>query len=140
VALFIIQDRLGDWEADTIIRQKAIAILTERKTIMTLMKKVNNRKSETVKQAIIYLLRPFVDQTLTITCDNGKEFSEHIAIVQALNVNVYFAHPQAVCERGTNKNANGSLKQYFPKGTDFTDLTDRDIERVMLRLNHRPGK
>ena len=137
------RDRLGDWEADTIIskgKQKAIVTLTERKTRMTLLKKVNDRKAETVKQAIIDLLRPFVDQTLTITCDNGKEFTEHIAIAQALNANVYFAHPQAAWERGSNENANGLIRQYFPKGTDFAYLTDRDIERVMLRLNHRPRK
>ena len=137
------RDRLGDWEADTIIskgKQKAIVTLTERKTRMTLMKKVNDRKAETVKQAIIDLLSPFVDQTLTITCDNGKEFAEHIAIARALDANVYFAHPQAAWERGTNENANGLIRQYFPKGTDFADLTNRDIERVMLRLNHRPRK
>ncbi|HEY60417.1 MAG TPA: IS30 family transposase [Anaerolineae bacterium] len=57
-----------------------------------------------------------------------------------MNANVYFAHPQAAWERGTNENANGLIRQYFPKGTDFANLTDRDIERVMLRLNHRPRK
>jgi IS30 family transposase len=137
------RDRLGDWEADTIIskgKQKAIVTLTERKTRMTLMKKVNDRKAETVKQTIIDLLQPFMDQTITITCDNGKEFTEHIAIAQALNADVYFAHPQAAWERGTNENANGLIRQYFPKGTDFADLTARDIEQVMLRLNHRPRK
>jgi len=57
-----------------------------------------------------------------------------------LNAKVYFAHPQAAWERGTNENANGLIRQYFHKGTDFADLTDRDIERIMLRLNHRPRK
>jgi IS30 family transposase len=137
------RDRLGDWEADTIIskgKQKAIVTLTERRTRMTLLKKVDDRKAETVKQAIVDLLRPFVDQTLTITCDNGKEFAKHAALAEELKANVYFAHPQAAWERGTNENANGLIRQYFPKGTDFADLTDRDIERVMLRLNHRPRK
>lgn len=137
------RERLGDWEADTIIskgKQKAIVTLTERKSRMTLLKKVEDRTAETVKQAIIDLLRPFVDQTLTITCDNGKEFSEHIAITQALNANVYFAHPQAAWERGSNENANGLIRQYFPKGTDFSTLAEKDIELVMLRLNHRPRK
>ncbi|MDP2964554.1 MAG: IS30 family transposase [Pelolinea sp.] len=137
------RERLGDWEADTIIskgKQKAIVTLTERKSRMTLLKKVEDRTAETVKQAIIDLLRPFVDQTLTITCDNGKEFSEHIAIAQALNANVYFAHPQAAWERGSNENANGLIRQYFPKGTDFSTLAEKDIELVILRLNHRPRK
>jgi len=137
------RDRLGDWEADTIIskgKQKAMVTLTERKTRMTLLKKVDDRTAGTVKQAMIDLLRPFADQTLTITCDNGKEFTEHTAIAEALNAKVYFAHPQAAWERGSNENANGLVRQYFPKGTNFSDLTEQDIERVMLRLNHRPRK
>jgi len=137
------RDRLGDWEADTIIsqgKQKAIVTLTERKTRMTLLKKVNDRTAGTVKQAMIDLLRPFADQTLTITCDNGKEFTEHRTIATALNTKVYFAHPQAAWERGSNENANGLVRQYFPKGTNFSELTEQDIERVMLRLNHRPRK
>lgn len=93
-----------------------------------------------MKQATIDLLLPFVDQTLTITCDNGKEFAKHIAIAQALDANVYFAHPQAAWELGTNENANCLIRQYFPKGTDFAGLTDSDIDRVLLRLNHRPQK
>lgn len=135
--------RLGDWEADTIIskgKQKAIVTLTERRTRMTLLKKVEDRTAETVKQAMIDLLHPFADQTLTITCDNGKEFSEHQAIAACLNAKVYFAHPQAAWERGSNENANGLIRQYFPKGTDFSILTDKDVEMVMLRLNHRPRK
>jgi len=137
------RDRLGDWEADTIIskgKQKAIVTLTERKTRMTLLKKVEDRTAETIKQAMIDLLCPFADQTLTITCDNGKEFSEHTAIAEALDAKVYFAHPQAAWERGSNENANGLVRQYFPKGTNFSNLTEQDIERVMLRLNHRPRK
>jgi len=77
---------------------------------------------------------------LTITCDNNKEFTEYIAIAQALNTNVYFAHPYASWEHGTNENADGLIRQYFPKGTDFANLFDRDIERVMSRLNHRIKK
>jgi len=86
------------------------------------------------------LLRPFVDWALMITCDNSKEFTERIAIARALNANVYFAHTQAAWERGTNENANRLIIQHFLKGTDFADLADKDIERVMLRLNHHPRK
>jgi len=82
---------------------------------MTMLKKVDDRKAETVKQAIVDLLRPFVDQTLTITCDNGKEFAKHAALAEELKANVYFAHPQAAWERGANENANGLIRQYFPK-------------------------
>lgn len=137
------RSRIGDWEADTIIsqgKQKAIVTLTERKSRLTLMRKVNNRTAETVKQAMIDLLRPFTSQALTITCDNGKEFTDHPAIAKALNADVYFAHPQAAWERGSNENANGLIRQYFPKGTNFADLSDEDIRKAEMRLNHRPRK
>ena len=137
------RQRIGDWEADTIIsqgKQQAIVTLTERKSRLTLLKKVNDRTAETVKQAMIELLKPFTAQTITITCDNGKEFTQHRAIAKALQADVYFAHPQAAWERGSNENANGLIRQYFPKGTNFSNLTDEDVSRVEMRLNHRPRK
>lgn len=137
------RQRIGDWEADTIIsqgKQQAIVTLTERKSRLTLLKKVNDRTAKTVTQAMIDLLKPFTAQTLTITCDNGKEFTEHRAVAKALQADVYFAHPQAAWERGSNENANGLIRQYFPKGTNFSNLTDEEITRVEMRLNHRPRK
>lgn len=137
------RQRLGDWEADTIIsqgKQQAIVTLTERKSRLTLLKKVNDRTAKTVSQAMIDLLQPFTAQTLTITCDNGKEFTKHREIAKALQADVYFAHPQSAWERGSNENANGLIRQYFPKGTNFTDLADAKITRVEMRLNHRPRK
>lgn len=137
------RQRLGDWEADTIIsqgKQQAIVTLTERKSRLTLLKKVNDRTAKTVAQAMIDLLQPFAAQTLTITCDNGKEFTEHREIAKALQADVYFAHPQSAWERGSNENANGLIRQYFPKGTNFSSLTDEEITRVEMRLNHRPRK
>ena len=74
----------------------------------------------------------------TITFDNGLEFAEHEQIAQGLGADVYFAHPYASWERGINENTNGLIRQYFPKGTDFNDVTDEQIECVMARLNNRP--
>jgi len=135
--------RIGDWEADIIVskgRKKAIVTLTERKSRVTLMKKIEDRKSTSVADAIIELLLPFKDYTHTITCDNGKEFAKHQSIAQALHASIYFAHPYAAWERGANENANELIRQYFPKKTDFADLTDSDLIKVMLRLNHRLRK
>ena len=94
------RERVGDWEADTIIskgKQTAIVTLTERKSRLTLMKKVKDCTAKTVRKAIIDLLHPFRHQTHTITCDNGKEFTEHEALAKALQTKVYFTHPQAAC-------------------------------------------
>ncbi len=75
-----------------------------------------------------------------ITFDNGLEFSEHIQIAKELDADIYLAHPYASWERGTNENANGLIRQYFPKGIDFNKVTGEQIEQVMDRLNNRPRK
>ena len=59
---------------------------------------------------------------------------------KALQADVYFAYPQAAWERGSNENANGLIRQYFPKGTNFSNLKEEDISIVDMRLNHRPRK
>jgi IS30 family transposase len=53
---------------------------------------------------------------------------------------VYFAHPYASWERGTNENTNGSLRQYCLKGSDFSKITGSQVKYVQKRLNTRPRK
>jgi len=133
--------RMGDWEADTIFgrkKQQAIVTVTERKTRFTLMRKVTQKTSREVGNALIELLRPY--QVHTITCDNGKEFVEHHRVAHELNAHVYFAHPNSAWERGTNENTNGLIRQYFPKASDFSKITEQDTDFVINRLNHRPRK
>ncbi len=71
----------------------------------------------------------------TITFDNGLEFAHHKKIGEGLEADIYFAHPYASWERGINENTNGLIRQYFPKGTDFKLVTDKQIKWVMDRLN-----
>ena len=135
------RNRLGDWEADTIIgkgRKGAIVTLVDRKSRYLRMGLVSHRTKETVKEMIISLLDDF--PVHTITCDNGKEFTSHEAVAQALGAKVYFAHPYASWERGTNENTNGLIRQYIPKDTKFSELTHEDIAFVENRLNTRPRK
>lgn len=135
--------RLGDWEADTIIgqnHQQAILSLTERKSKLCLLKKVERNTAEAVEHAIEELLRPLAAKVKTITSDNGREFANHQSIEKKLKATFYFAHPFAAWERGTNENTNGLVRQYFPKGSDFSKITDRDIQWVTARLNNRPRK
>tara|TARA_B100001996_G_C18658917_1_gene592299 strand:- start:1029 stop:1328 length:300 start_codon:yes stop_codon:yes gene_type:complete len=77
---------------------------------------------------------------LTITADNGVEFAQHEAIALALDAKVYFAHPYHSWERGLNENTNGLIRQYIPKGSDFSELTDADILSIQEKLNNRPRK
>lgn len=135
--------RLGDWEADTIVgkgHQQAIVSLTERKSKLTLLAKVEQATAEAVEAAIARLLGPLAQRVHTITSDNGREFAHHQQIASKLQADFYFAHPYASWERGLNENTNGLVRQYFPKGSDFTSITEESIEQVMQRLNHRPRK
>ena len=137
------KSRIGDWEIDTMIgknHQGALITIVERVSKFTLIKKVDSKQADVVTQATIALLEPYVDKTLTITADNGKEFAKHETIAQALNTNVYFAHPYRSWERGLNENTNGLIRQYFTKGSSFENITNFEIEKVMNRLNHRPRK
>ena len=135
------RERIGDWEADTIIgrgHQGAVVTLVERKSRLLRMGLVKNRTKDSVKETMIRLLCGF--PVHTITCDNGKEFAAHEEIAEALNAAIYFAHPYASWERGTNENTNGLIRQYIPKGTNFKELDMEDIRFIENRLNLRPRK
>jgi len=135
--------RIGDWEADTIIgkgHSGAIVSLTERKSRLTLIAKVVRKSAAEVKQAIVRLLKPVTDDVHTLTSDNGREFAYHEQIASELNLDFYFAHPYSSWERGANENANGLIRQYFPKCRDFSDITNKEIKAVMDKLNNRPRK
>ena len=137
------RSRIGDWELDTIIgknHKQAIVSLTERKSRFTLIQKVKRKTAQCVTDAIINLLAPFSDQVHTLTSDNGKEFADHKSIADKLNAKFYFAHPYASWERGLNENTNGLIRQYFPKKRDFKTITQKEINRVMDKLNNRPRK
>jgi len=135
--------RLGDWEADTIIGARhrgAILSCTERKSKLTLLRKLDNNAALEVKRNCIELLSSCAEQVHTITVDNGKEFCEHKAISAALQAQVYFAHPYASWERGLNENTNGLIRQYFPKKYDFNLITPEEVQLVAAKLNNRPRK
>lgn len=137
------RSRIGDWELDTVIgkhHRQALVSITERKSRLTLIAKVTARTAGNVKDAIIDLLRPLSNQVLTLTADNGKEFAAHEGIAKTLQASFYFAHPYASWERGLNENTNGLIRQYFPKGSEFTSITEHDLQVVMDKLNNRPRK
>lgn len=137
------RQRLGDWEVDTIIgqgHQQAIVTITERKSRLALIRKVERRTSQAVQEAVTSLLKPYKMFVHTLTSDNGKEFADHQEIAEKLNADFYFAHPYAAWERGSNENMNGLLRQYFPKGRAFAAITSNELEVAMLLLNKRPRK
>ncbi len=135
--------RIGDWEGDTIIglgRQSALLTMVERKTLYTVIVKLDGKRAEPLATALINRMKKEKGRIKTITFDNGHEFSDHERMAKKLGVKVYFAHPYSSWERGRNENTNGLIRQYFPKRTDLNKVTQEEIDFVMNRLNNRPRK
>lgn len=135
--------RVGDWEGDTIIGKNhkgAIVTLDERKSKLRLAMPTGGKKANHVKEAIIKLFRPIKDFVKTITFDNGKEFAYHEEIAKEIECDAYFAKPYHSWERGQNENANGLLRQYFPKSMELVEVTKKQVCNAVHKLNSRPRK
>ncbi len=137
------KSRIGDFEVDTIIgkyHQGAIVSIVDRKSKFTLLKKVDTKEAKKVSKAIKELLSPIKDITQTITSDNGKEFAYHKDISKFLNTSFYFCDPYSSWQRVLNENTNGLVRRYIPKGTDFSEVSHKQIQFIQDRLNNRPRK
>ena len=138
-----LKTRVGDWEADTVAGRQTgprLVTLVERKKRFTLIGLAKNKSSEAVTDTILEMLIGYHRQVKTITYDNGKEFAGHVDIAKASHSKAYFAHPYSSWERGLNENTNGLIRQYFPKGSDFSLITKKDVKTVMDKINNRPKK
>lgn len=137
------KQRVGDLEVDTLIgagRCGALLSIVERKSKLTILSLLSGTTAEGVSRALITSLEPIKENVHTITSDNGREFSRHQAIAQALNVEFFFARPYHAWERGLNENTNGLIRQYFPKGKNLATLDPSEVKRVEYLLNTRPRK
>jgi Transposase and inactivated derivatives, IS30 family len=135
--------RFGDFEIDTIIgknRKGAIMTTNDRCTHLVLIRRLEGKEAVPLADAAIEALLPYKDKIHTITADNGKEFARHKEIAKGLDAEFYFARPYHSWERGANENTNGLIRQYIPKGTDFSELTDEMIAEIEWKLNNRPRK
>ncbi|MBM3198890.1 MAG: IS30 family transposase [Chlamydiae bacterium] len=137
------KERIGDWELDTIIganHKGVIVSMVDRATKYTKLVKVPNKTAEEVSKALIKALEPIQEHVLTLTADNGKEFSQHQIIGKALGAQVYFATPYHSWERGLNEHTNGLVRQYFPKAKKLEEISEQELQEVELALNNRPRK
>jgi len=138
------RSRFGDWEGDLVVGSRnsgAVATHVERKSRFLKASLLENRKAETFNSAatpVYQQLPEALRQTLTV--DNGKEFSRFKELESCTKLKVYFADPYSAWQRGTNENTNGLLRFYFPKGTDFSQVSEDELNRAIKRLNHRPRK
>lgn len=137
------RSRIGDWEGDTVMgkgRKSALLTMVERKTLYTVIVRLTGKHADLLAEAAVSHMEEIKAKVKTITFDNGLEFAAHEVIAKGLGADIYFAHPYCSWERGINENTNGLIRQYFPKGTDFNNVTDLEIQHVMDRLNNRPRK
>ena len=135
--------RFGDIEFDTIVGRNhkgALFTANDRCTMITWIAKLSDKDSISLYKAAVKKLMPFKSLLHTITSDNGKEFANHMAIAEDLNVDFYFAHPYHSWERGANENMNGLIRQYIPKGSSLENIDDEYIEMIQEKLNNRPRK
>ena len=141
----VVEERFyyGDWEADLVEganRDGYLLTLVERKSGHLLVHPLASKKTDEVTVAIIVELWPFIEKIRSLTMDNGKEFSGHEIVAAILSTKVFFAHPYASWERGTNENTNGLIRQYLPKGSSFKKLDMILCKRIENKLNERPRK
>ena len=133
----------GHWEGDLLCgaNNTHIVTLVERHTRFAMLLKVPSKDTATVVAALGKHVSKLPQQLRrSLTWDRGKEMADHKNFTIATNVQVYFCDPRSPWQRGSNENTNGLLRQYFPRGTDLSRLSQSSLNRVALRLNQRPRK
>jgi len=133
----------GHWEGDLLAgsQNSHIATLVERRSRFTMLVKVPGKNTASVVTALSQHVRTLpAALRRSLTWDRGMELAQHKQFTLATKVQVYFCDPQSPWQRGTNENTNRLLRQYFPKGTDLSQHSQADLNRIALRLNQRPRK
>lgn len=151
----------GHWEGDLIIglNSSAIGTLVERSSRFTILLHLPlmaghepgvrlkhgpataGHGAEAVRSAIATKLTTLPTQlSRTLTWDQGAEMAQHVQLRIETGLAIYFCDPRSPWQRGTNENTNGLLRQYFPKGTDISRYTERELDAVAATLNSRPRK
>jgi IS30 family transposase len=133
----------GHWEGDLLCgaHNTHIATLVERQSRFTVLVKVPRKDAPSVAKAMSRQVRKLPALLRrSVTFDRGPEFAAHKRFSVAADVKVYFCDPKSPWQRGTNENTNRLLRQYFPDGTDLSQFSQADLNRIALRLNRRPRK
>lgn len=150
-----VKDReiFGHWEMDTVkgkqgVTKSCMLVLTERKTRDEIIVKLPDQKAASVVEAIDRLERKWGDMFTkvfrSITVDNGVEFSDYEGLERSVlhegekRTFTFYCHPYSSWERGSNENNNRLIRRHIPKGEDFDEKQDRDIEYIENWINNYP--
>lgn len=137
--------RVGDWEGDLITGRGGLSaigtLICRRSRYIKLIPLPAGRTAEELIVGIHVTMAEVPEEArLTLTWDQGSEMAGHTEVATLFRDGVFFAHAGKPWQRPTNENANGLLRQYFPRGTDLRIHTSEDLRRVEERLNNRPRK
>jgi IS30 family transposase len=135
----------GHWEGDLIVGKNhasAIGTSVERLSRKTIIVKIPDKKTSEI------VVNEFSREMMNVpehlrksfTYDNGHEMSHHQSFSKITGMDVFFADPGCPGQRGTNENTNGLIRDFFPKGTNFNDISEKDLKKVERLLNQRPRK
>ena len=141
------RSEFGHFEADSIESCKkrgeqlpCLTVVVERVSRYTKIMKTASKTSQATTTSIVTALKPLSNNVISITYDNGCEFSQHEKINKELNIKSYFARPYCSNDKGTVENINGLIRRFFPKGTNFATISDEEIAYVEDWINNRPMK
>lgn len=138
------RDQFGHWESDSVIgknRANGLHTTVERTSRFLQARRLHQvTAGDTVTaQKNIYAQLP-AHAVSSVTVDNGSEFAHHYRLADSLGVPTYFCDPYSAWQRGTNEHFNERLRRYFPKGTNFDDVTDSELQDIVSEINNRPRK
>ncbi len=140
------REAFGHWELDTVVSSRGksracAATFIERKTRMYLALKMPDRTAHSMEIAFGVIAGQYPQSTsLTATADRRKEFACYNALETFHELDLYFADPYSSWQRGSNENGNGLLREFFPKGHDFAQVTDEELAHAIHLINDRPRK
>ena len=139
------RERIGDYEGDTIVgkdRTKRLLTNVDRFSGYGMLDKLDLVRSNILQEKLTERFRKIPSSKKhTYTYDNGTEIGKEDAdLEKKIKMEIYRAYPYHSWERGCNENYNGLVRDFFPKGTDFATIPDREVKSVERNLNHRPRK
>lgn len=139
-----LKSEVGHWEGDTVVGKNHdgyTVTLLERKTQIFLTAWMPNKRAETCVRSIVDAFGAIPNEMIkTITFDNGSEFANFKEIEELLECDIYFADPYSSWQRGSNERANGLLRRFYPKGTSFKSICEKELAIVQRRINTMPRK